>query len=64
MHDDSAERGATLTSSAETREERTFHRKIKIGARGNDQRVLAAQFQARGLQMAAGQCANLPADGR
>ena len=62
VHDDRAERGAALPGGAETGEERTLHRKIEIGARGHDQRILAAQLQAGGLQMAPGQRADLAAD--
>ena len=64
VDDDGAQRRAALAGRAEPGEQRALDSKIKIRAGGDDQRILAAQLEAGGLQMAAGQRADLPADRR
>ena len=64
VHDHRAQRGAALPRGAEAGEQSALHRQVEIGTGGDHQRVLAAEFQARGLQVAAGQRADLPAHGR
>src|SRR4029453_9383633 len=61
---DGAQRGAALSGGAETGEQRTLYGQIKVRARCDEKRVLAAQLQARGLQITPGQRTNLAADCR
>ena len=61
VHDHGAERCAALAGSAEAGEQRAFDGQIEVGCRSDDQRVLATEFEARGLQMAPCQRTDLAA---
>ncbi len=52
VDDDRAQRGAALPGGAEAGEECAFHREIQVRVRHDDERVLAAELQARRLQVA------------
>ena len=50
VHDHPARRSATLSGSAHGAEKYRLHRHLQIGARRDDQRVVAAEFQNRSTQ--------------
>src|SRR4051812_34236396 len=64
VRDHGAERGAALPGRAEAAEHRALDSELEVGVRHDHKRVLAAQLQARRLQVAAGELADLLADFR
>ena len=62
MHDRGAERRAALAGRPEATEQRALDREVEVGVGHHDERVLAAQLQARRLQVAAAQLADAPPD--
>ena len=64
VDDRGAERGAALPRGAEAGEQRALDGEVEVGVLHHDHRVLAAQLQARRLQVAAAQRADLRPDGR
>ncbi len=64
VHNNSAKGCASLARGAKAGEQGTLDGEIEVRARRDHQRILAAQFQARGLQVASGERADLSADRR
>ena len=62
VHDRRAERRAALAGRAEAAEQRALDREVDVGVVHHDHRVLAAELQARRLQVAAAQLADPRAD--
>lgn len=62
VHDQVAQRGAALAGRAPAGEQRALHRQVQVGVGGHDHRVLAAQLQARALQVASAELADAGAD--
>ena len=62
MDDRGAERRAALAGRAVAAEQRALDREVDVGVVHHDHRVLAAELQARRLQVAAAQLADLGAD--
>ncbi len=58
VHDGRAHRRAALAGGAEAAEQRPLHRQVQVGVGHDHQRVLAAQLQARRLQVAPAQLAD------
>ena len=63
VHDRRAHRRAALARGAEAAEQRALHGQVQVGVGHDHQRVLAAQLQARVLQMAPAQLADLRSHG-
>ena len=59
LHDRRAERRAALAGGAEAGEQRALDREIEVGVFHHDHRVLAAQLEARRLEVATAQRADL-----
>ena len=59
VHDHGAERGAALAGGAEPGEKGALDREIQVSVRHDDERVLAAELQARGLHVPAAELAYL-----
>src|SRR3954470_24006149 len=55
VNDRDPERGAALARSPAAREQRTLCSKVEICVRHHDERVLAAELEARALQVPAGE---------
>ncbi len=64
MDDRGAQRRAALARRAEAAEQRALDGQLEIGVGGDDHRVLAAELQARRLQVTAAERADLAPDGR
>ena len=64
MDDRGAERRAALARRAEAAEQRALDREVDVGVVHHDHRVLAAELEARRLEVAAAQLADLRADRR
>ena len=62
VDDRGAQRRAALARRAEAAEQRALDREVDVGVVHHDHRVLAAELQARRLQVAAAQRADLGAD--
>ena len=62
VHDRRAERGAALPRRAEAGEQRALDGQVEVGVVGDDHRVLAAELQARRLQVPSAQLADPRAD--
>ena len=62
VHDHGAERGAPLPGGAEPAEQRALDREVEVGVGHHDERVLAAELEARRLEVAAAQLADPSAD--
>src|SRR5438132_1535170 len=60
VHDHGAERGAPLAGGPEAAEERALDGEIEVGVRHDHERILAAEFQARRLEVAAAHLADAP----
>ena len=62
VDDHGAQRGAALAGGAVAAEQRALDGEVEVGVGHDDERVLAAELQARRLQVAAAQRADLGAD--
>ena len=62
VHDRGAQRRAALARGAEAAEQRALDREVEVGVVHDDHRVLAAELQARRLEVAAAELADLAAD--
>ena len=63
VHDHRAERRAALARGAEAGEQRALDRQVEVGVVHHHERVLAAELEARRLEVAAAERADLGADG-
>ena len=63
MDDRDAERGAALARGAEAGEQRALDGEVEVGVVHHHERVLAAELEARALQVAPAELADLRADG-
>ena len=59
LDDRGSERRAALAGGAEAREQRALDREVEVGVVHHDHRVLAAELEARRLQVAAAERADL-----
>jgi hypothetical protein len=59
VDDGGAEGGAALACGAEAAEERALDGEVEVGVGHHDERVLAAELQARGLEVSAAELADL-----
>ena len=62
MHDHPPGGGAALTGGAEAGEQRPLGGEVEVGVGHDDERVLAAELEARVLQVPAAQLADAGAD--
>jgi hypothetical protein len=64
VHDRRPQRRAALARRAEAAEQRALDGEVEVGVVHDDERVLAAELEARRLQVAAAQLADLAPDRR
>src|SRR6266516_5256076 len=63
MHDRRSEGGAPLPRGPEPAEQRALDREVQVGVGQHDERVLAAELEAGGLEMTAAELTQALADG-